>query len=132
MTPQTIFAIGSCTKAFTAFVLGTLVDDGKLEWDTPLVDLLPDFKLYNEYATNHITPLDLINHRSGLPRHDMVWYNNQEITRKEPVERPTSRRNTNAAVGEGSGRGKGGGKEQAARRAEGEGPPRVLIRTESN
>ncbi len=87
VTPQTVFAIGSCTKAFTAFVLGTLVDEGKLDWDTPLIDLLPDFKLYDEYATNHIKPLDLINHRSGLPRHDMVWYNNEDISRRELVRR---------------------------------------------
>ena len=36
VTPKTLFAIGSCTKAFTTFVMGTLVDEGKLDWDTPV------------------------------------------------------------------------------------------------
>ena len=41
VTPRTLFAIGSCTKAFTTFVMGTLVDEGKLDWDTPVADLSP-------------------------------------------------------------------------------------------
>lgn len=87
VTPDTIFAIGSCSKAFTAFTLGTLVDEGKVEWDKPVVDYLPHFKLHDEYATQHITPRDLVTHRSGLPRHDLAWYNNHSLDRKEMVER---------------------------------------------
>ncbi len=85
-TPATLFAIGSCTKAFTTFVLGTLVDEGKLEWDKPVGNYIPGFKLYDRVATERMTPLDLVTHRSGLPRHDALWYN-ANLSRKEMVER---------------------------------------------
>ena len=75
VTPRTLFAIGSCTKAFTTFVMGTLVDEGKLEWDTPVRTYLPGFRMSDPIATESITPRDLVTHRSGLPRHDLVWYN---------------------------------------------------------
>jgi CubicO group peptidase (beta-lactamase class C family) len=84
-TENTIFAIGSSSKAFTVFALGTLVDQGKLEWDKPLVTYLPDFRLYDASATMRLTPRDLVTHRSGLPRHDLVWYNNTSSTREELV-----------------------------------------------
>jgi CubicO group peptidase (beta-lactamase class C family) len=87
VTTKTLFAIGSCTKAFTTFLMGTLVDEGKLEWDKPVAAFLPGFKLYDEYATAHITPRDMVSHRSGLPRHDLVWYNNLTTSREELVRR---------------------------------------------
>jgi CubicO group peptidase (beta-lactamase class C family) len=86
VTPNTLFAIGSSTKAFTAFVIGTLVDEGKLDWTTPVTNYLPTFKLKDECATEHITPRDLLTHVSGLPRHDMMWYNSS-FTRKEIFDR---------------------------------------------
>lgn len=76
VTPQTLFAIGSSTKAFTTFAMGRLVDQGKLEWDRPAITYLPGLKLHDEYATAHLTPRDMVTHRSGLPRHDLTWYNN--------------------------------------------------------
>ncbi len=85
-TPDTLFAIGSCSKAFTAAALGLLVDDGKLEWDKPLRNYLPAFKMHDDYATEHMTPRDLVTHRSGLPRHDLLWYGSN-YTRKEMFER---------------------------------------------
>ena len=75
VTPRTLFAIGSCTKAFTTFVMGTLVDEGKLEWDTPVRTYLPGLRMSDPIATESITPRDLVTHRSGLPRHDLFWYN---------------------------------------------------------
>ena len=75
VTPQTLFAIGSCSKAFTATAMGILVDEGKLDWDTPVRSYLPTFKLHDPVATEHMTPRDLLCHRSGLPRHDLTWYN---------------------------------------------------------
>jgi CubicO group peptidase (beta-lactamase class C family) len=86
VTPKTLFAIGSCTKAFTTFVMGTLVDQGKLDWDKPVRTYLPGFRLFDPLATELITPRDLVTHRSGLPRHDLVWYN-ATISRKEVVDR---------------------------------------------
>ena len=86
VTPQTIFALASGTKAFTTMALGLLADQGKLDWDTPVRHYLPDFKLHDPFATERITPRDLVTHRSGLPRHDMAWYNSP-YEREELVHR---------------------------------------------
>ena len=75
VTENTLFAIGSCTKAFTTHVLGQLADEGKISWDDPVIKYLPEFRLKDEYATYHITIRDLVTHQSGLPRHDLLWYN---------------------------------------------------------
>ncbi|MGV3525390.1 MAG: serine hydrolase [Candidatus Sericytochromatia bacterium] len=74
VTPATRFAIGSSTKAFTASALSMLVDEGQLRWDTPLQHYLPAFRLQDPLASQAITALDLLTHRSGLPRHDLAWY----------------------------------------------------------
>ena len=74
VTPDTLFAIGSSTKAFTATSLAMLVDEGKLAWDAPIRATLPSFKLKDPVASERMTPRDLVTHRSGLPRHDLVWY----------------------------------------------------------
>ncbi|MEW5854542.1 MAG: serine hydrolase [Myxococcota bacterium] len=87
VTTRSLFAIGSTTKAFTATVLGTLVDEGKLDWEKPVAQYLPGFTMKDPYATLHITPRDLVTHTSGLPRHDLVWYNNLSLTRGEVVRR---------------------------------------------
>ncbi len=87
MTPDTLFAIGSTTKAMTATVLGMLSDEGKMEWDESLLTYLPSFRLSDPMTTARITPRDLVTHRSGLPRHDLLWYNNNESTRAEMIAR---------------------------------------------
>jgi CubicO group peptidase (beta-lactamase class C family) len=86
VTPDTLFAIGSCSKAFTAAALGILVDEKKLEWDKPVRNYLPELMLADGYATEHIRPRDLVSHQSGLPRHDLVWYGSP-LSRKELFER---------------------------------------------
>ena len=86
VTPDSIFAIGSSTKAFTTMALGILVEEGKLSWDEPVVTYLPRFRLHDEVASKRMTPRDLVTHRSGLPRHDLVWYN-AKLTRQELVDR---------------------------------------------
>jgi CubicO group peptidase (beta-lactamase class C family) len=87
MTPDTLLAIGSSSKAFTVFALGTLVDAGKLDWDTPLRTYIPWFKLYDPFASERLTPRDTVMHTSGLPRHDLAWYNNTTISREDLVRR---------------------------------------------
>lgn len=87
VTPRTVFPIGSSTKAFTTFVLASLVEEGKLSWDKPVASFLPGFALYDPHASAEITPRDLVTHRSGLPRHDGLWYNNFSLSRKELVAR---------------------------------------------
>lgn len=74
VTPNTLFAIGSCTKAFTSSMIGLLQKDGKLEYDKPVRNYLPDLKFYNDAMNNTIIVRDLMSHRTGLPRHDYSWY----------------------------------------------------------
>lgn len=74
VTPRTLMAIGSNSKSFTVVLMGMLVDSGKLEWDKPVRDYLADFQLHDELASREMTPRDLVTHRSGLPRHDLLWY----------------------------------------------------------
>ncbi len=86
VTPKTLFAIGSATKSFTVTTLGILVDQGKLDWDKPVREYLPNFRMSDEFTTERMTPRDLVTHRSGLPRHDLLWYNSP-LSRKEMFER---------------------------------------------
>lgn len=86
VTPKTLFAIGSITKSFTVTSLGMLVDDGKLDWDKPVREYLPRFRLNDTVAGERMTPRDLVTHRSGLPRHDALWYNSP-LSRGEIFER---------------------------------------------
>lgn len=85
-TAETLFPIASCTKAFTALCVGLLVDEGRLEWDKPVRTYMPTFALYDDVATEHMTPRDLLCHRSGLPRHDALWYLSN-FTRREVFQR---------------------------------------------
>ncbi len=74
VTTNTQFAIGSCTKAFTAAVLGILQKEKSIDFDKPVTTYLPDLKFYTSDLTNHITLRDMMSHRTGLPRHDLSWY----------------------------------------------------------
>lgn len=71
---DTLFSIGSCTKAFTTMALGLLVENGELTWDTPIRRYISDFELEDKFASEQLTLRDLASHRSGLPRHDLMWY----------------------------------------------------------
>ncbi len=82
VTEETLFPIGSCTKAFTTFAMGCMVDEGLLDWDQPVIDIMPEFRLSDPYATQNLTLRDLAANRSGMARHDLVWYNSS-FTRKE-------------------------------------------------
>src|SRR5213594_1415936 len=86
VTPRTLMAIGSNSKSFTVVLMGMLADSGKLEWDKPARTYLPDFQLYDDFATREMTPRDLVTHRSGLPRHDGLWYG-RSFTREELYRR---------------------------------------------
>lgn len=66
VNPQTLFGIASNTKAFTAAALGILVDKGKLNWDDKVIKYLPEFQLYDAWATKEMTIRDLLSHRSGI------------------------------------------------------------------
>lgn len=73
VTPDTVFPIASCSKAFTATLLAGLIDDGKAKWDDKVRDHLPTFRLSDELADREVTLRDLLCHRTGMPRHDLLW-----------------------------------------------------------
>jgi len=76
VTANTVFQIGSSTKAFTSALLGILADDKQLDLDEKVRTYLPELRLYNDELNTFLTVRDLMCHRSGLPRHDMAWYLN--------------------------------------------------------
>lgn len=71
---NTVFAAASITKTFTAAAVATLVANGKMRWDDRVIDHLPAFRLHDSYATHDMRLRDLLSHRSGLHRGDMIWY----------------------------------------------------------
>ncbi|MEO8074345.1 MAG: serine hydrolase domain-containing protein, partial [Acidobacteriota bacterium] len=71
---NTMFAIGSSSKAFTSAAIAMLVDDGKLKWDDHATKYLPGFQLFDPYVTREMTVRDLLSHRIGLERGDQLWY----------------------------------------------------------
>ena len=87
VTPQTLFAIGSCTKAFTASLLGMLREEGKVDFDKPVRDYLPELTFYRGELNEHVTLRDMMCHRTGLPRHDFSWYYFQTPSRDSLIAR---------------------------------------------
>ena len=74
VSTKTLFAIGSTTKAFTALDLKLLENDHLLNFTDKVQLYLPNFKLSNQSITDQATIEDLLSHRIGLPRHDLLWY----------------------------------------------------------
>ncbi|NBC18325.1 MAG: serine hydrolase [Bacteroidetes bacterium] len=85
---QTLFDVASNSKAFTAALLGMLVDEGQLDWDDRVIDYLPDFRLHDPWITRQITIRDLLTHRSGLPTFggDHLWIGN-DLSQDEIIDR---------------------------------------------
>ncbi len=89
VTPDTRFGIASNTKAFTATAIGMLVEEGKLQWDAPVIRYLPEFAMYDPFVTREITIRDLLVHRSGLGlgAGDLLWWPASTYDRKEIMRR---------------------------------------------
>lgn len=85
-TPTTLFQIASNTKLFTAISIGILVDQGKLDWDKPVRNYVPSIEFYNDDLNKTITIRDMLSHRTGISRHDMIWYKS-DFSRKELFDR---------------------------------------------
>ncbi|HUI63920.1 MAG TPA: serine hydrolase [Bacteroidota bacterium] len=86
VTPRTLFQIASNTKLFTATAVGMLVEEGKLNWDLPVRNAVPSIQFYNDELNNTVTIRDMLSHRTGISRHDLIWYKS-DFTRKELFER---------------------------------------------
>ena len=74
MTEDTLVGIGSSSKAFVTYVLWQLVEEGKISWDDPVIKYVPEFRLSDPSSTQTMTILDLAAHRTGIFRHDALWY----------------------------------------------------------
>jgi CubicO group peptidase (beta-lactamase class C family) len=81
-TPRTMVPIASNTKLFTAVAAGMLVDEGKLTWDKPVKESVPSIRFYNDQLNNEVTLHDMLSHRTGITRHDTIWYKS-DFSRKE-------------------------------------------------
>lgn len=86
---QTLFGIASNSKFFTATALGILVDEGKVTWDSPVINYLPWFQMWDPYVTRELTVRDLLSHRCGLGlgAGDLLWWPPSDYDRKEIARR---------------------------------------------
>ena len=93
VSPQTIFAMASTTKAITALAMAMLVDEGKVNWDDPVIDHLPEFRLKDPYVTREVRIKDLLTHNAGLGNADVLWYglklDSEEILRRMRFMEPS-------------------------------------------
>lgn len=71
---NTLYAIGSTSKAFTSSILGQLRQEDKISFEESPIKYVPDLKFYNDEMNDNIIIKDLMSHRTGLPRHDYSWY----------------------------------------------------------
>lgn len=67
ITEDTLFQIGSTSKAFTAALVAMMVDEGKVKWNDKVVNYLPDFRMYDPWVTGEFNVTDLMAQRSGMP-----------------------------------------------------------------
>lgn len=86
VTSKTLFQIASNTKLFTSVAMGMLVEERKLAWDDPISDYVHQIKFYNRELYNTVTLRDMLAHRTGISRHDMIWYKS-DFSRKEIFDR---------------------------------------------
>ena len=85
-TPKTLHQIASNSKLFTAVAAGMLVEEGKLTWDKPIRESVPTIQFYNDQLNNNVTLRDMLSHRTGVTRHDSIWFKSP-FTRKELFEK---------------------------------------------
>lgn len=88
ITNDTLFKIASNSKAMTSTLLARLVQEGKLRWDAPVRDYLPDFRMADPWVTEHMQVGDLLTHRSGLREGAgdlMLWPEPNDFTRQDIV-----------------------------------------------
>lgn len=84
---DTRFQIGSLSKLFTATALCTLVDAGKMDWDTSIIKYMPEFAMKDDYVTLYVTSRDMLAHRSGLRAYGGDLFNRLNYSRPEILNR---------------------------------------------
>ena len=83
---STLCQIASNSKLFTAVAAGMLVEEGKLTWDKPVRESVPTIQFYNDQLNNNVTLRDMLSHRTGVTRHDLIWFKSA-FTRKQLFEK---------------------------------------------
>lgn len=81
VTPDTLMMIGSVNKSMTSLLAATLVDEGRLTWDTPVISLLPTFAVADPALTQRLTVRDAFCMCTGMPARDPEFiFNSAELT----------------------------------------------------
>src|SRR4030095_10523590 len=83
---RTVVPIASNTKLFTAVAAGMLVEEGKLDWDKPIRESVPSIDFYDDDLNRSVTVRDMLSHRTGITRHDLIWYKS-DMSRDELFNR---------------------------------------------
>lgn len=86
VTRNTLFQIASNTKLFTTVAAGMLVEEGIFKWDKPIKESVPELEFYNDFLNNQVTLRDMLGHKTGISRHDMIWFQS-DFSRKELFNR---------------------------------------------
>lgn len=94
ITPDSLFAIASTTKAFTCTALAMQAEEGILQWEDPVRKHIPFFHLSDPLADANVTLRDLVTHRTGVSRHDLLWFystlTREEILRQIGLAKPNT------------------------------------------
>ncbi|MDN3643060.1 serine hydrolase [Lutimonas halocynthiae] len=86
VTKNTLFQIASNTKLFTTVAAGMLVEEGVFTWDQPFKESVPEIEFYNDLLNTQVTLRDMLSHKTGVSRHDMIWFQS-DFNRKELFDR---------------------------------------------
>jgi len=86
ITKNTLFQIASNTKLFTTIAAGMLVEEGVFTWDQPFKESVPEIEFYNDMLNSQVTLRDMLSHKTGISRHDMIWFQS-DFTRKDLFDR---------------------------------------------
>lgn len=86
ITPDTLMMVGSVTKSFTTMLMGALVDAGHLDWNEPVVKILPTFKVADPTVTPQVTVRNLVCACTGVPRRDAeLYFQGDELTAEDII-----------------------------------------------
>ncbi len=87
ITAQTQFMIGSTTKTMTTMLMAALVDAGLFDWDTPVIEVLPEFAVADPELSKQLTMRNLVCACTGVPRRDFEWiFEANELSAEDVVE----------------------------------------------
>ena len=83
VTEHTLFQIGSVSKSFTAAVISSLVDEGRIKWSDTVKNILPDFRMYDKMVEENLLVSDLMTHKTGLKGQAGTYIPNLGYTRED-------------------------------------------------